>query len=112
MELVKARLAEIQPDAWLFWDAILGVPDSKKIEAILDQPDDLWHAGLLLGTGGQPEVLDFVKPNWMFNRDPGQTAASWRVSLRACLVRDDVLRQMGFIQAEYETLDGAGLEWG
>ncbi|MBL8079483.1 MAG: glycosyltransferase family 2 protein [Anaerolineales bacterium] len=112
VELVKARLAEIQPDAWLFWDAILGVPDSKKIEAILDQPDDLWHAGLLLGTGGQPGVLDFVKPNWMFNRDPGQTAASWRVSLRACLVRDDVLRQMGFIQAEYETLDGAGLEWG
>lgn len=112
VELVNAKLAEVQPDAWLFWDARLGIPDSKKMEAILDQPDDLWHAGLILGTNGQPGLLDFVKPNWMFNRDPQQTATSWRVSLRACLVRDEVLRQMGFIRSEYETLDAAGLEWG
>jgi glycosyltransferase involved in cell wall biosynthesis len=109
---VKAQLAEIQPHAWLFWDAKLGVPDQQKISSILDQPDELWHAGLLLGTGGQPGLLDFVKPTWMFNCDPHQSAASWRVSLRACLVRDDVLRQMGFIHPEYETLAGAGLEWG
>src|SRR5690349_14686458 len=73
VELVKEKLAEIQPDAWLFWDAKLGRPDSQQMEAVLDQPDDLWHAGLLLGTGGQPGLLDFVKPTWMFNRDPGQS---------------------------------------
>src|SRR5688572_12512111 len=72
-ELVRAKLAEAQPDAWLFWDAKLGMPDLQKMIAILDQPDDLWHAGLTLGTKGQPGLLDFVKPTWMFNRDPEQS---------------------------------------
>ena len=106
------RLADMRPDAWLFWDVGLGAPDFQTIHAMLDQPDDLWHAGLSLGTKGQPGLMDFVEPTWALNRDPERAASSWRISLRACLVRDDVLRQMEFIHAEFETLDAAVLEWG
>jgi glycosyltransferase involved in cell wall biosynthesis len=50
----------------------------------------------------------------MFNRDPSSAieATSWRVSLRACLVRTEVIRKMGFLRPEFETLEAAALEWG
>jgi glycosyltransferase involved in cell wall biosynthesis len=103
-----------QPDAWLFWDGALGAPDPSVIEGALDLPGDLWHAGLRLGMGGLPGAIDFVAPVWMLNRDPGLEieATSWRLSLRACLVRHPVIEQMGFIQPEFHTLEAAALEWG
>lgn len=103
-----------QPDAWLFWDAALGAPDPAVIEAVLGRPGDLWHAGLRLGLGGLPGAIDFVAPTWMLNRDPAPEieATSWRVSLRACLVRGAVLEQMDFIRPEFYSLEGAALEWG
>jgi glycosyltransferase involved in cell wall biosynthesis len=50
----------------------------------------------------------------MFNRDPSPEieATSWRVSLRACLVRTEVLRKMGFLRPEFSTVEAAALEWG
>jgi glycosyltransferase involved in cell wall biosynthesis len=57
--------------------------------------------------------VDFVQPTWMFNCDPPPEieATSWRVSLRACLVRTEVLRHMGFLRPEFSTLEAAALEW-
>ena len=92
----------------------LAVPDADLFRSLLTSPDDLWHAGLKLGMGGQPALLDFVAPTWMFNRDPAPeiSAASWRLSLKACLVRAEVIRQVGFLNTSFETLEAAALEWG
>ena len=64
--------------------------------------------------GGSPGLLDFVNPTWMLNRDPDPSieATSWRLSLRACLVRTEVLRQMGSVQTGFRTLEAAALEMG
>jgi glycosyltransferase involved in cell wall biosynthesis len=107
-------LAQSQADAWLFWDASLGAPDPAAIVDALSRPGDVWHAGLRLGMGGLPGVIDFIAPTWMLNRDPDPAieATSWRVSLRACLARRQVLEQMGFIRPEFHTLEAAALEWG
>lgn len=112
--ICQAALAQTQAEVWLFWDADLGEPPLSVINRLLQTPYDLWHAGLRLGTAGKPGLMDFVSPTTMWNRDPDamQPAASWRISLRACLVRVDVLREIGFIDPDFETLDGAGLEWG
>jgi glycosyltransferase involved in cell wall biosynthesis len=50
----------------------------------------------------------------MLNRDPDRhiEATSWRLSLRACLMRTDVLRHLGAPDPNFETLAGAGLELG
>ena len=56
--------------AWLFWDAQLGLPDADQILEILSRPGDVWHAGLRLGMAGLPGMIDFVSPTWMLNRDP------------------------------------------
>lgn len=111
---VEMNLPRSDSDAWLFWDSTLGRPDPGLIDNLLSTPDDLWHAGLKLGTGGEPDFIDYVSATWMLNRDPDPEieATSWRVSLRACLVRTEVLRQMGGPSAAFTTLEAAGLEMG
>jgi glycosyltransferase involved in cell wall biosynthesis len=103
-----------QPEAWLFWDADLSPPEPDAIRYALGRPGDLWHSGLRLGMAGLPGVIDFIAPIWMFNRDPDPDieATSWRLSLGACLVRRQVVEQMGFIRPEFQTLEAAALEWG
>ena len=100
--------------AWLLWDAALDIPPCELLLELLEGPADVWHAGLKLGLAGQPEVINFVTPTWMLNRDPdpGIEATSWRLSLRACLVRGEVLHQMGAPDPHFQTLSGAGLTWG
>jgi glycosyltransferase involved in cell wall biosynthesis len=101
-------------EAWLFWDSELGQPDPDKVLAALRSPGDVWHGGLRLGMSGCPHMMDFVRPAWLLNLDPDPAveATSWRLSLRACLIRAGVLRQMGSVNPNFETLDAASLEMG
>ncbi len=103
-----------RPTALLFWDAALGAPNPDRVVALLSGPGDVWHGGLRLGMGGLPCVIDFVDPVWRFNRDPqpDAPAVSWRLSLRACLARAEVVRQLGGPDPDFETLTGAALELG
>lgn len=112
--LVEEKLPESEAVAWLFWDATLGEPKIERIQEALNRPGDLWHAGLRLGMSGPPGLMDFVNPTWMLNCDPDKDieATSWRLSLQACLVRTDVLRQMGGPKPTFLTLAGASLEMG
>ena len=101
-------------EAVLFWDAALGMPDEAVVRAALRDPFDVWHAGLALGMGGLPWMIDFVDPVWRFNRDPDPdiAASSWRLSLGACLARAAVLDRLGGPDPHFETLAGAALELG
>lgn len=111
-ELTKHIISEPGPEAILYWDSRLGTPDSELIGKTLSTPGDLWHAGLKLGTRGTPGILDFISPTWMLNCDPDPTikATSWRLSLSACLVKTEVLRQLGVVNPNFQTLSGASLE--
>ncbi len=98
----------------LFWDQRLGQPDYELIKTLVQEAVDIWHAGLSLGTSGEPADLDYKLPAWMFNRDPDpmSRAISWRLSLNACLVRTNVLTVLGQIDPAFETITMAGLEMG
>lgn len=112
----------------LFWDDALGDPDESAIEAVVrvyadvDHADvghaDVWHVGLSLGMAGLPSMIDYVDPVWRFNRDPDPEKnssgcpTSWRLSLRACLVRSAVLDRLGGPDPHFDTLAGASLELG
>jgi hypothetical protein len=112
--LLEEYLPGSRAQAWFFWDSTLGKPQEETILKVLQTPGDVWHAGLSLGVGGLPRMIDFVSPTWMLNRDPPADieATSWRLSLRCCLVRIPVLRQIGGVYPEFLTLDGAALEMG
>ena len=111
---IQQHLSKTKADALLFWDASFPLPSPDLLEQLLNSTADVWHAGLRLGLSGRPEIIDYVSPTWMLNRDPDpdQEATSWRLSLRACLFRTEVLRQVGGPDPVFETLDGAGLELG
>jgi glycosyltransferase involved in cell wall biosynthesis len=113
-EIIENLLATSSAQAVLFWDRSLGLPDPVLMHKALTLPGDLWHAGLRLGLQGQPGLIDFVAPTWMLNRDPDldREATSWRLSLRCCLVRTEVLRQMGSLYPGFRTLEGASLAMG
>ncbi len=101
-------------EAVLFWHPDSGKPDQEKVQHLLGQAIDVWHAGLRMGMNGLPGTIDFVVPTWMLNCDPDPKieSTSWRLSLRACLIRTDVLRKMGGIYPEFQTLEAASLEMG
>jgi glycosyltransferase involved in cell wall biosynthesis len=109
-----ARAVEGAAEAWLFWDGRLGTPDEEAVRRVLAGPGDVWHAGLRLGMAGLPGLIDFVAPSWMLNADPDPAieATSWRLSLRACLVRGETLRKLGGPRGEFRSLAGAALEMG
>jgi glycosyltransferase involved in cell wall biosynthesis len=111
---IQEQLPRSNAEAWLFWDCTLGSPNAERVEQMLSQTADLWHVGLRLGMNGLPGLTDFVNPTWMLNCDPDQMieASSWRLSLRACLVRATALRQLGGPRKEFEKLEGASLEMG
>ena len=115
-EALDLLLASERTSPWiLFWAPSAGeVPDLDVLDRLPGQPGDVFHAGLALGMGGLPALIDFVAPTWMLNRDPDATieATSWRLSLAACLVRTDALRQLGGVRADFHTIAGAGLELG
>ena len=112
--LLKKHLLNTNADAILFWDPIFPLPPRGLMEHLLTSAADVWHAGLRMGLSGKPEMLNYVNPTWMLNRDPdpNKAATSWRLSLRACLFRTEVLRQIGTLEPGFETLEGAGLELG
>ena len=103
-----------QVDFVLLWHQALGPPSEQRVAAVAELPGDVWHAGLMLGQGGRPKLMDTVHPGWMLlqDPDPGIVATSWRLTLRACLVRSSVWRQLGGPSGAFETLDGAALELG
>ena len=94
----------------LFWNDGLVLPKKEKIEQMIRLPGDGWHAGLSLKTGGLPNMIDFVSPVWRFTKDPDPQipATSWRISLNACLVKNEILKQLGGPDPAFDTLTGAG----
>ena len=113
-DLVHRRLPAATSAAWLFWDEGFGAPEVDRVRRALSRPGDVWHCGLRLGMGGLPGVIDHVTPTWMLNCDAASDieSTSWRLSLRACLVRLEVLRSQGALMPGFATLEGAALEMG
>ncbi len=111
---VRRHLVRTNAGAVYFRDCRLGVPSLEPVHRFLESRDDVHHAGLKLGQGGLPGMMDFVQPTWMLNRDPGTDtpASSWRLSLGCCLVRTDVLRQLDGPSVAYSTVAASALEMG
>ncbi|MBI5928557.1 MAG: glycosyltransferase [Chloroflexi bacterium] len=111
---IDEHLHKTRAKAWLFWGDSAGTPRPEVIQHILEGPGHVWHAGLKLGMGGLPNLLNYVNPIWMMNCDPNphQEATSWRLSLNACLILTDVLNQLGGIKRVYRSLEVAALDMG
>lgn len=113
-DVIQEFLAQSSADTVLFWDPSLGSPPLAMLERFQASKCDVWHAGLSLGMGGLPRILDFISPTWMLACDPPRDteATSWRLSFRACLIKPEVLRKLGGPRKDFASLEGAALEMG
>lgn len=107
------RISRDQAEYLLFWHESLGAPP-EDVPSVADQVGEVWHAGLCLGQGARPSMLDFVHPTWMLQIDPNpeQPGSSWRLSLKASLVPASLWRRLGGVDIGFEDLDAASLELG
>lgn len=98
----------------LWWDPSLGQPNPEVVAELCAGRADVWHSGVAVGLGGQPEEHDVIHPVWPLARDavPDIDAVSWRLSLGAALVRRSVVEALGGLDPAFRHPTGAGLEWG
>ena len=109
-EQVKASNAD-----WIvFWDANLGMPDKNLIVELANTKVDVWHAGLKLGLHGFPEMINYIEPAWLYNKDASNTiiSSSFRLSVKASMVRSNVLQALGGLPFGYESIEMTGLALG
>lgn len=102
-------------NAVLFWDRALGAaPAAETLERLLGSGCDVMHAGLALGLTALPRALQYAHPSWMLGavQSSDRACSSFRVTLRSCLVRQQVLDVMDGPSAAFDSLDGAALEMG
>ncbi len=110
----REQAADGEAEWVLLWDVELGPPPSDRIEALIAGRGDVLHSGLALGLAGLPKLLSLIWPTWMLGADADPTieSTSWRLSLRACLLRAELLRQQGDLREDFESFEAAGLELG
>lgn len=98
----------------LFWDYSLGQPDIELIKKLAHTPIDAWHAGLKCGLTGVPQILDYIDPTWMYNKDASKDVehSSFRLSIRACLIRTSVFRKTNGLSSQYSSLEMSGVALG
>lgn len=108
------QINQNQVDAWLFWDSSIDLPSADVLTSLMNQPADVWHAGLSTGTQSQPKILEHLNPGWMYTVDPDvlDNSVSWRLNLRCCLIRSWVLKEFGLPIKDLSSLDVASLQLG
>lgn len=111
---IECLLNQTDAEWILFWDYNLGEPDIELIEQLSSRPVDAWHCGLKLGLGDAPDILNYMHPTWMYNKDAGTEIehTSFRLSLSACLVRVAAIKKTGIFSAAYQSAEMAGIAWG
>jgi glycosyltransferase involved in cell wall biosynthesis len=122
--IIPARPAEVATlatrhgaSAVMLWDADLDLPSAAVVRRLLEGPCHVWHVGLRLGQAGRPDAWNLCHGLAMFSRDVDETieSTSWKVSLRAVILRNEVLDTLGGFDSAFDTASGsaldAGLRW-
>lgn len=105
----------LEASAWLLWDFRLGFPDIDTVRQLFELSHiNVWHAGLKLNLGTQPTTLNYCDPIALLNcnADSSIESSSWRLTLRACLIRSSVIQDLGGPSPDFESLKACGLELG
>lgn len=100
---------------WLYFhDDKLGKPNDALIVSLAITPVDVWHAGVKLGLVGLPHMINYINPAWIYNRDVKSNiiSSSFRLSLRCCLIRAQILKNNGGLPHGYSSIDMSGLALG
>ncbi len=96
------------------WDLRLAPLPWLQLARFASSLDDAWHPGARL-TAPDDDLLRYVLPLWAHRPSPVAELAgaiNWRLDLRACFLRASVVRELGGLDGQFETLAGAARELG
>lgn len=98
----------------LLWDDTAELPPAVLLAQLTTGKVDVWHAGLKMGVAGLPKTIDYVNPTWMYNKDADINVihSSFRLSIKASLIRTSVLKQLIHLAGNYSCIDAMGLALG
>lgn len=116
---VDLAALSVRPEATalMLWDEDLALPDPSVVERLLRGPCHVWHGGLLLGGVGRPAAWNLCHGRSMFSHDVDPTieSTSWKLSVRAAIIRNEVMVDLGGFDGAFDTAAGAafdaGLRW-
>ena len=112
----EVALLTTRPDALalVLWDEDLVLPAPELLTRLLSGPCHVWHAGLLMGQADRPTAWNSVQGRSMLSCDANPTieSTSWRLTLRALVVRNAVIENFGGFDDRFDTASGAALEAG
>lgn len=110
---LNAWVLASRADYLLLWTPERVLPDATLLNHLIEDGVDLAHCGLKQGMGDLWTSLSLVALDWsMINGPSDKPSTSWRLSLDACLIRRDLILQLGGLDAAFSSLAGAGLELG
>lgn len=80
--IINDYLSSPDSDWVLFWDFNYGMPDANIVAELAGNTADVYHAGLKFGLACKPDVLNYIQPLWMYNKDasPEVEHSSFRLS--------------------------------
>ena len=114
IQQLKQVVNDTKCDWLLVWDMAKELPSSELLNKLIQAKVDVWHTGIKMGLAGLPDVMNYVDPTWMYNKDAGENVehSSFRLSIKACLIRVNILRV--FIQhlEVYSSVEALGLALG
>jgi glycosyltransferase involved in cell wall biosynthesis len=83
------------------------------LSKLLSESLDVAHCGLKQGLGELWPDLSMIIQDWsMINGPAERPSSNWRLSLNACLIRRELILQLGSLDTAFVSLTGAGLELG
>ncbi len=100
--------------ALMVWDVGLASPDPALVHQLLQGPCHVWHAGILLGQADRPEAWNLCHGRAMFSYDvdASRESTSWKMSLKAVIIRNEVMEALGGFDPAFDTASGAALDAG
>ena len=104
----------IQKDYLLFWNDSMGSPNWLDIAVAVNGKGDWWHASQLLLKTDDLALFSYVRPCWMLNTEVNDKTpfVNWKVSIDCFLIRTETLKNLGFLQCNFKSIDIALLELG
>lgn len=114
IQQLKQIVNDTKCDWLLVWDLEEELPSSELLNNLVQNKVDVWHAGMKKGLSGLPDVMNYVDPTWMYNKDAGNEVehSSFRLSIKACLIRISVLRTLVQHLEVYSSVEATGLALG
>lgn len=86
----------------LLWHEDNGLINKDLVGLLTKKNVDVWHAGLKMGMQALPDAINYINPAWVYNKDvdPDVESSSFRLSIRACLMKRSLLQYVCNLQLD------------